>query len=116
MEFWEIFDCSIHQKKDLTDIKKFTYLKGQLVGEAAKLISGFKLEANSYDPAIQLLKDNYGREDRISYALVTELTNLPNPQHQVSSLKQVMAKYESLDKSLITQNINRGGKFVLFCY
>lgn len=108
VEFWGIFECSIHQNKELTDIQKLTYLKSQLEGEAAKLVSGFKLEACNYGPAIQLLKDNYGRKDRVSYALVTELTNLPKPTHNVSSLKQFTAKYESLYKSLVTQDLNRG--------
>lgn len=59
-----MFECSIHKKKELTNIQKLPYLKGQLEGEAAKLISDLKLEACSYDPAIQLLK--VGCEDRIS--------------------------------------------------
>ena len=76
LEFYDLFSCSIHNNNNLTDIQKLTYLKGQLGGEAAKLISGFKLEGSNYNPAIQLLIDNYGRKDRISYALITQLTSL----------------------------------------
>ena len=71
--------------KTLTDIQKLTYLKGQLEVEAAKLVFGFKLEPNSYSPAVQLLKDNYGRRDRINYALVTDLTTIVKPQNTTST-------------------------------
>lgn len=80
--------------------------EGQL-GEAVKLLSGFKFEACSYDLAVQLLKDNYGRESRISYALVTEL-DMSKPHHNTSSLSQFMAKYDGLYKPLVAQDIGRG--------
>ena len=42
--FWDLFNCSVHERDDLTNIQKFTYLKGQLVGEPLRLISGLILK------------------------------------------------------------------------
>lgn len=107
VKFWEMFECSIHKTKNLCNIQTLTCLKGQLRGKAAKLVSGFKLESSSYGSAVQLLHDNYGRMDRISDALVTELVDLPKLHHNISSLKQFMAKYEGLYTSLDAQKIGR---------
>ena len=105
--FWDIFSCSVDGNKDLSDIQKLTYLRGQLVGEASKLIAGFKLEAKNYAPAVALLKDNYGQVDRIKYALVTNLCQINPPSYNISELKQFYASFESIFKSIESHNMTK---------
>lgn len=62
---WDLFSYSVHVRKDLMDIQKFTNLKGQLAGEPLRLISGFNLEGSNYQSAVQLLQEIYGQNDRI---------------------------------------------------
>lgn len=46
--------------KTFTNIQKLTYLKGQIMHEAQKLIDGFKFESSGYQPATDLLKGTHG--------------------------------------------------------
>ncbi|XP_064097217.1 uncharacterized protein LOC135208693 [Macrobrachium nipponense] len=60
--FWELYHVSVHQRKDLEPIQKFSYLRSLLTGEASKLISGFKFEAANYPQAVALLlSTTYGK-------------------------------------------------------
>lgn len=40
IEFWDYFQSAVHKNKKLSDVEKFTYLKGKLYGEARSSISG----------------------------------------------------------------------------
>lgn len=83
--FWELFKCSVHDQPGLTNVQKFTYMKGQFTGEALQLINGFAHEAASYLPSINLLQDTYGQEDRIKAAHSTNFCNLTSPQYESGS-------------------------------
>ena len=81
-----MFECSVHGRQDLTAIQKFTYLKGQLEGEAAQLIAGFNLEAASYEPAVNLLKETYGGTDRIKASHISAFCSLEAPSLYIQDL------------------------------
>ena len=39
-EFWDSFECAIHNNKKLSNIERFNYLKGKVSGEAQRSIAG----------------------------------------------------------------------------
>ena len=103
--FWDVFEHIIDSHKELSDVQKFTYLKGQMEGEAAELIKGFKVEGISYAVAVDLLKTTYGQPDKIKAALVQQLVDLTVPIYEVSSLKNFYASFESTVRAMHNMKI-----------
>ena len=100
VSFWDIFTSIIDGHSDLTDVQKFTYLKGQLLGEAAELVKGFKVEVASYKLAVDLLKKTYGQPEKIKEALVQDVLGLTPPMYEVDSFKQFYASFKNLIGSI----------------
>ena len=98
--FFDVFESVIDKNRELTPVQKLSYLKGQLKGEAAELVQGFKLENRSYHTALDLLKKTYGQEDKIKTAFVQKLVELPSPIYEVESLKSYYASFESTVRTL----------------
>ena len=105
--FWDIFECSVHQNRDLTPVQKFTYLRGQLKDEALKLVEGYKLETASYDSAVELLRKTYGRPDLIKAALITKFMEITPPAYEISELKEFYATFECLLRSMVSMDVTR---------
>jgi hypothetical protein len=59
----------------LSNIKKFSYLKGKLHGQAQSAISGLTLSNENYDVAVDILKERFiwGRTNRSKYKCLTIL-------------------------------------------
>ena len=57
-------------------VSKFTYLKGALDGEAARVLKGLSLVESNYDVAINLLKERFGRKDLIIQSHLQSLLKL----------------------------------------
>ena len=51
-EFGDSFDSSVNQNDALSEVDKFAYLKGLLVGPAQTTIAGFTLTATNYKEAL----------------------------------------------------------------
>lgn len=78
--FWGQFVTAVHQNPNLTKTDKFSYLRSYLTGAAANVVAGLPLTKASYDNAIQLLQNRFGRKDLVINAHMTKLLNLnPNP-------------------------------------
>ena len=77
--FWESFEVSVH-KTDLPSITKLTYLRSLLFGEAELCVAGLRLSSDSYDATVQILKDRYGRRERIVFSHVQALLSLGSAQ------------------------------------
>ena len=69
-EFWKQYQVSIHLNKMLETLEKFTYFKGNLEGLPLTTIGPHALTEKNYEKAIGILKDRYGRPDRIQEAHV----------------------------------------------
>ena len=54
--FWDQYDSAIHQKQNISDIDKFTYVKSYLRDSANSVISGLTLTSENYKDAIDLLR------------------------------------------------------------
>ena len=57
--FWEQYDSSVHQKQNISDIDKFTYLKSYLCDSANSVLSGLTLTSENYKEDIDLLRQRY---------------------------------------------------------
>ena len=57
--FWDSFYVAIHANPNLCGIHKFSYLKAQLQGDAARTIAGLPLTDLNYNHAISILEDRY---------------------------------------------------------
>ena len=58
--FWDCFELAIHLNSNLSGLQKLSYLRAQLEGEAAKVITGLPLTISNYAHAVDLLKGCYG--------------------------------------------------------
>ncbi|UYV83547.1 hypothetical protein LAZ67_23001438 [Cordylochernes scorpioides] len=65
LNFWNAFDSSINRNEHLTKKDKFNYLKAYLGGTAAQTVEGFCLSEENYDKAVELLKNRFGKGERL---------------------------------------------------
>ena len=63
--FIEAFDATIHARIDITNIEKFTYLKGFLNGSALQTIDGLPLINDNYVNARDMLQKSFGNPQLI---------------------------------------------------
>ena len=75
--FIEAFDATIHARIDITNIEKFTYLKGFLNGSALQTIDGLPLVNDNYVNARDMLQKRYGNPQLIVSSRMNSLFKLP---------------------------------------
>ena len=59
-QFYETYEATVHKNEKISDIEKFSYLKGYLTGAAEKCIEGLSLSNDNYKQMLNLLKERYG--------------------------------------------------------
>ncbi|XP_055622401.1 uncharacterized protein LOC129765968 [Toxorhynchites rutilus septentrionalis] len=64
--FFNLFDSLVHKNPTLKNSQRLYFLKTNLAGEAASLISHLKIEAANYQPALQKLKARYDKPREIA--------------------------------------------------
>ena len=74
-EFWDSFESAIHANDSLSNVDKFSYLRGLLLEPARSAITGFALTSANYEAAVELLKKRFGKKTAIQRTLVNELLN-----------------------------------------
>ena len=88
--FWDSYDSAIHNNTQLSTIDKFNYLNSLLEGPAARSIKGLTLTEGNYDSAIDLLKERFGKKQKIIDAHADELMKIPtcpiNKPHMLRSV------------------------------
>jgi len=57
--FWDCFESSVDVSTHLSGVQKLSYLRAQLEGEAARVITGLPLTNGNYQHSVDLLKDHY---------------------------------------------------------
>ena len=72
----------------LTGAQKLSYLRTQLCGDAACVITGFQLTNDSYDHSIALLKEQFGQSYKHIDAHMQALIDSPSPNNTLSSLRK----------------------------
>ena len=56
-QFFDIFNATITENRSLSEVEKFTYLRGMLGGEAERCIDGITLSGDNFKRAMSLLKE-----------------------------------------------------------
>ncbi|XP_065911263.1 uncharacterized protein [Dysidea avara] len=93
--FWDSFYVAIHANPNLCGIQKFSYLKAQLEGDAARTIAGLPLTDSNYNHAISLLEDCYGQNHKIILAHMQALLEMSSPSNNLTSLRFFYDSVES---------------------
>ena len=78
---------STHANHNLSGIQKFTYLKAQLEGDAARAIAGLLLTDANYVHSIALLEDRYVQPHKLVNAHMKALLEMPSPTSSLASLR-----------------------------
>ena len=107
-EFWNIFQTTINQNKQLSDTEFFYYLKSRVDGDAIEAISGLLLSTENYEIAKELLKEWFGNDQWIINFHLSQLINL---QPALNSSKGLGLFYDQLESHLrsleaLRQDIN----------
>jgi hypothetical protein len=95
-EFWDSFDSSVNQNDALSEVDKFVYLKGLLVGPAQTTIAGFTLTATNYKEALELLKTRYGKKTAIQRAHNQALMNI-KPVYNERDVRRLRELYHACE-------------------
>ena len=104
--FWDQFSAIIDDS-DMPEITKFSYLQSLLQGEAKAAIQGLSLTAAHYKTACDILKERFGRKERIIFTHIQELLNLSVPkQAQVSVLWKLQDDLQAHIRSLESLGIS----------
>ena len=105
-EFMDAFTSTIDKNKKLDDVDKFRYLRMYLEdareGDGPKsLIEGFSTTADNYQSALQLIKETYGKKERIIMSHVSKLLNLEVKENlDKGSLRILFNKVQTHVRSL----------------
>nr|XP_029719013.1 uncharacterized protein LOC115261468 [Aedes albopictus] len=71
--FFDLFESLVHANPSLKDSQKLYFLKTNLDGEAASLISHLKIEDANYRTALDKLKSRYDKPREIANKHITTL-------------------------------------------
>ena len=103
-EFWDIFNASVHQQQSLPPVAKFSYLKSILKGTAAMAISGISVNNENYDVALRLLRERFGRPEKIIELLYSKLQVIPRCSNKLMDIKHTGDSIEKILRQLEAQN------------
>ena len=101
-EFWDVFESSV-DKQNISDVAKFSYLKGALRGTAFMAISGISLTNENYSVAVAILKEKFGKKDSIIEMLYTKLHHLSVSSTKFNDIKYTYDTVERLLRQLESQ-------------
>ena len=77
---------SIHTNNNLTGVQKLSYLRGQLQGEASRVIAGFPLTNPNYQHSVALLQERFGQAHKQIDTHMQALIDLCSPSGTLTSL------------------------------
>ena len=99
--FHDLFYNSVHIQDSISDIHKFMHLKSCLVGEARSLIASFRISGSSYKVAWELLVKRYNDPNRLAYAYLEALFDLPIIPRDAKRLRSLSASITEYTGGLI---------------
>lgn len=74
--FWQQFESCVDSKSDLASVVKFSYLVGQLKGDAKTVLDGLPVTNENYEAAKKIVKNRYGRRELLIFTHVQALLSL----------------------------------------
>ena len=109
IEFWDSYQCAVHNNKGLSNVEKFNYLRSKLLGEARGSIAGLALSNDNYEVAIEILQKRFGNTQEIVDKHYNQLINMQTATNKVSSLRSFLDKVERHIRCLevLKQNVDQ---------
>ena len=100
--FWDSFTAAVDANSGLSLVQKFSYLRAQLQGDAARAISGLPLTDDNYEHSVSLLKERFGQQHKLIDAHMEALLSAPAPSNNLMSLQSFYDTIQSHMRSLST--------------
>ena len=99
--------ATVVQKESISDIEKFIYSKGYVVGSASKCIEGIHLSNKNYKHALNFLRERYGNPQLIISSHMNQILRITKVTagHRSKDLRNLYDKIESHVRSLITVGV-----------
>ena len=94
--FWDSFCTAVHNNRDVSNVDKFNYLKSFLEGTAVSAIAGLSLTEETYDSAVELLNDRFGKSQVIISSDMDSALNL-EPVVNAADIKGVRQLYDEME-------------------
>ena len=106
-QFFDTFKATVDDNRTLSNIEKFTYLKGYLAGAAERCIEGMTLSDDNYVKALSLLEERYGNKQIIVASHVNKILRLEKVKggRNVTELRGLYDQVESHVRSLGTLDV-----------
>ncbi|KAI5753224.1 hypothetical protein M8J77_024779 [Diaphorina citri] len=112
--FKSLYDQLIHSNSTLSDIQKFSYLKGYLSPSAATCIDHIAFVAQNYQLAYKSVSDRYGNSRVLANAYLAQILKFQSLQtDQVKGLRTFLDIFHVNVESLKGLNIVDLGEFIL---
>lgn len=90
--FRDLYTSIIHNREDLSAVRKFQYLKSCMKGSAESLVRNFALTNDNYVSAWQLLLDRYDSKKVLVTEHIRQLTSQPNCKESADEIKRLWNK------------------------
>ena len=103
---WKTFEASfktnVHANQKLSDSSKFSYLLGQLKGEALETVENFDVDGASYPHAWALLEKRFGQPGPIKLKHITALLTMdaPKPGKGPAYIKSLYSMHNQVSSHL----------------
>ena len=68
LSFWDVFKSEVHDVKDISNVTKLNFLKGQLSQQVKMRVEGIMTTEDNYNLLVETLQDNYGDKIAIKNA------------------------------------------------
>ena len=105
--FIETFDATVDVRADISNVEKFSYLRGYLVGSAKQTIDGMPLSSANYTKAKELLEERYGNDQLIIATHTNALLNLDKiVSANAKDLRSLHDKVETNIRALESAGVN----------
>lgn len=106
-QFHDTFLATVHKNSQLSNIEKFSYLKGYLGGEAEKCVEGITVTEENYEEALKVLKERFGNPQLTITAHMSKLLKLDKIKAGLNAkeLRTLFDQIESQVRSLSTVGV-----------
>lgn len=102
---WPSFEdkfTALIDNTNLPNISKFSYLQSFLTGDAKISIQGLSLTSENYSVALDILRDRFGRKERIIFGHIQNLLNVEF--HHSKNIKSLWSVYNQLQINIRSLN------------
>ncbi|RCN45385.1 hypothetical protein ANCCAN_08606 [Ancylostoma caninum] len=100
--FWELFEELIH-KQPYSNIEKLSVLLNCCKGDAARALKMFPRTGDSYERAVQQLKNQYQDSKRVTMTMIRQLKSLKQARDDARSLRNTLNDVEAINATLRRQ-------------